>query len=137
MKLGSTSAGVKTRPAAKHAAMAVAILWLLLPCVLAATSGLIVISLFIVAPLIVATAADERRTAIIAGATVVLTIAAGWWHGPKEDPNWIWLTAVCAMSLLAVVRRQLEERLARMTAIAKASQVALLPPVPRRSPGSA
>jgi serine phosphatase RsbU (regulator of sigma subunit) len=119
--------------------MSVAILWLLLPCVLAATSGLIVISLFIVAPLIVATAADERRTALIAGATVVLTIAAGWWHGPIEDPNWIRLTAVCAMSLLAVVlagvRRQLEERLARMTAIAKASQVALLPPVPPQITG--
>ena len=141
MKLGSTSAGVKTRsrPPAEHAAMAVAILWLLLPCVLAAMSGLIVISLFIVAPLIAATAADERRTAIIAGATVVLTIAAGWWHGPIEDPNWIRLTAVCAMSLLAVVlagvRRRLEERLARMTAIAKASQVALLPPVPPQITG--
>src|ERR1700760_4437957 len=54
MKLRSASAGVKTRPPAEHAAMAVAILWLLLPCVLAATSGLIVISLFVVAPLIVA-----------------------------------------------------------------------------------
>jgi serine phosphatase RsbU (regulator of sigma subunit) len=92
-----------------------------------------------VAPLIVATAADERRTAIIAGATVVLTIAAGWWHGPVADPNWIRLAAVCAMSLLAVVlarvRRQLEERLARMTAIAKVSQVALLPPVPPQITG--
>jgi len=143
MQLGSTSAGVKTRPRppAGHAAIAVAVLWLLLPCLLAAASGLIVISLFIVAPLIAATAADERRTAIIAGATVVLTIAAGWWHGPIADPNWVRLTAVCAMSLLAVVlagvRRRLEERLARMTTLANASQVALLPPVPRRSPGSA
>ncbi len=141
MKLRSTSAGVKTRsrPPTEHAAMAVAVLLLLLPCVLAATSGLIVISLFIVAPLIVATAADERRTAIIAGATVVLTIAAGAWHGPVEDPNWIRLTAVCAMSLLAVVlagvRRRLEERLARITAIAKASQVALLPPMPPQITG--
>ena len=141
MKLGSTSAGAKTRsrPPAEHAAMAVAVLWLLLPCVLAATSGLIVISLFIVAPLIAAIAADARRTAIIAGATVVLTIAAGAWHGPIEDPNWIRLTAVCAISLLAVVltgvRRRLEERLARMTAIAKASQVALLPPVPPQITG--
>ena len=141
MNLGSTSAGVKTlsRRPAGQAAIAVAVLWLLLPCVLAAASGLIVISLFIVAPLIAATAADERRTAIIAGATVVLTIAAGWWHGPIADPNWIRLTAVCAMSLLAVVlagvRRRLEERLARMTAIAKASQVALLPPVPPQITG--
>ena len=72
--------------------MAMAVLWLLLPCVLA-MSGLIVISLFIVAPLIVATAADERRTAIVAGATMVLTIAAGAWHGHAEDANsWIWLT---------------------------------------------
>ena len=115
--------------------MAVAALWLLLSGVLDATSGVIVISLFIVAPLIVATAADERRTAIFAGATVVLTIAAGSWHGLIEDANyWIRLTAVCAVSVLAVVlarvRRQREEGLARMTAIAKASQVALLPPLP-------
>jgi phosphoserine phosphatase RsbU/P len=141
MNLGSTSAGVKTlsRRPAGQAAIAVAVLWLLLPCVLAAASGLIVISLFIVAPLIAATAADERRTAIIAGATMVLTIAAGWWHGPIEDPDWIRLTTVCAISLLAVVlagvRRRLEERLARMTAIANASQVALLPPVPPQITG--
>jgi phosphoserine phosphatase RsbU/P len=128
---------VKTRPRppAGHVAMAAAALWLLLPCVLAATSGLLVISLFIVAPLIVATAADERRTAIFAGATVVLTIAAGSWHGPIEDANyWIRLTAICAMSLLAVVlarvRRRREERLAQMTAIAQTCQLALLPPLP-------
>ena len=96
--------------------MAVAALWLLLPCVLAATSGLIEISLFIVAPLIVATAADERRTAIFAGAAVVLTLAAGSRHSPGADANyWIWLTAVCTVSLLAVVlagvRGRREERL--------------------------
>ena len=115
--------------------MAVAGVWLLVPCVLAAAWGLIVISLFIVAPLIVATAADERRTAVFAGAAVVLTVAAGSWHGIGAGANyWVWLTAVCAVSLLAVVlagvRGRREERLARMTAIAKASQVALLPPVP-------
>jgi phosphoserine phosphatase RsbU/P len=120
--------------------MAVAVLWLLLPCVLAAMSGLIVISLFIVAPLIVATAADERRTAIIAGATVVLTIAAVAWSGHVENADyWIRVTAVCAMGLLAVVlagvRRRREECLARMTAIAQASQVALLPPVPPETAG--
>jgi sigma-B regulation protein RsbU (phosphoserine phosphatase) len=126
---------MRSRPPTGHVAMAVAALWLLLPCVLAATSGLVVISLFIVAPLIAATAADERRTAIFAGAAAALTIAAGSWHGPIEDANyWIRLTAVCAMGLLAVVlarvRRRYEERLALMTAIAKASQVALLPPLP-------
>jgi hypothetical protein len=115
-------------------------LWLLLSGVLDTASGGVVISLFTVAPLIAATAADERRTALVAGATVVLaTIAAGWWHGPIADPNWIRLTAVCAMSLLAVVlagvRRRLEERLARMTALANASQVALLPPVPPQITG--
>jgi hypothetical protein len=72
---------VKTRPPAGHVAMAVAVLWLLLPCVLAAMPGRIVMSLFIVAPLIGATAADERRTAIVAGATVLLAIAAGAWRG--------------------------------------------------------
>ena len=128
----------RSRPPAGHVAMAVAVLWLLLPCVLAAMSGLIVISLFIVAPLIVATAADERRTAIIAGATIVLTIAAVAWHGHVEHVEnaiyWFRVTPVCAMGLLAVVQSGVgcrrEERLARMTAIAQASQVALLPPLP-------
>ena len=125
----------RSRLPAGHVAMAVAALWLLVSCVLAAASGPIVISLFIVAPLIVATAADERRTAVFAGAAVVLTLAVGPWHGIGAAPNyWVWLTAVCVVSLLAVVlawvRGRREERLARMTAIAKASQVALLPPVP-------
>jgi len=129
---------MRSRPPAGHVAMAVAVLWLLLPCVLAAMSGQIVISLFIVAPLIVATAADERRTAIIAGATIVLTIAAVAWHGHVEHVEnaiyWFRVTPVCAMGLLAVVQSGVgcrrEERLARMTAIAQASQVALLPPLP-------
>jgi sigma-B regulation protein RsbU (phosphoserine phosphatase) len=125
----------RSRPPTGHLAMAAAALWMALFGMLDATSGLVVISLFSVAPLIVATAADERRTAIFAGVAVVLTIAAGSWHGPVEDANyWIRLTAVCAMALLAVVlagvRRRREERLARMTAIAKASQIALLPSLP-------
>ena len=50
----------RSRPPAGHVAMAVAVLCLLVPCALAATSGLLIISLFIVAPVIVATAAEER-----------------------------------------------------------------------------
>jgi phosphoserine phosphatase RsbU/P len=130
----------RPRPPAGHAAMAAAALCLLVPCVLAVTSGLTVIPLVTVAPLIAATVADERRTAIVAGAAVVLTIAAGPGRGPVEGANsWIRLTAVCVMSLLAVVlarvRRRGEEHLARMTAIANASQVALLPPVPPQITG--
>jgi phosphoserine phosphatase RsbU/P len=119
--------------------MAAAALWLLLPSVLGATSGLIVISLVIVTPLIAAAAADERRTAIVAAATVPLTLAAGPGRGPAEDATWIRLTAVCAMGLLAIVlaraRRRREEHLAQMTAIAQASQVALLPPLPPQLTG--
>jgi phosphoserine phosphatase RsbU/P len=51
----------------------------------------------------------------------------------NDAPHAVDVILKVPMSLLAVVlagvRRQLEERLARMTAIAKASQVALLPPV--------
>jgi phosphoserine phosphatase RsbU/P len=55
--------------------------------------------------------------------------------GNAEDPDYrIGLMAVCAASVLAVVaagvRRRYEERLAGMAAIAKAAQVALLPPLP-------
>jgi phosphoserine phosphatase RsbU/P len=103
--------------------------------VLGATSGLIAMPLIIVAPLIVAIAADGRRTAIFAGAAAVLTIAAGSWHGPVEHANhWIWPTAVCAVGVpevvLARLRHRREECLAQMTVIAKSLQVALLPPVP-------
>jgi serine phosphatase RsbU (regulator of sigma subunit) len=57
-----------------------------------------------------------------------------------ENSNyWIRFTAVCAVSVIAVVlagvRRRREGRLARMTAIAKASQLALLPPVPPEMTG--
>jgi phosphoserine phosphatase RsbU/P len=115
--------------------MAAAALWLLVPCALAVTSSPVVLSLAVIAPLIAATAADERRTAIVAVATVLLTLADGFWHGQTEGANsWIPLTAACAVSVPAVVlagvRRRREEHLARMTAIARTAQVALLPPVP-------
>jgi len=80
MKLGSAGEPelkTRPRPSAGNVAMAVAVWWLLLPCALAAMPGRIVISLSSVAPLIVATAADQRRTAIVAGVTVVPAIAAG------------------------------------------------------------
>ena len=136
--------GVKTPPCppARHVAMAAAALWLLVPCALAVTSSPVVLSLVVIAPLIAATAADERRTAIVAVATVSLTLADGFWHGQTEGANsWVPLTAACAVSVPAVVlagvRRRREEHLARMTAIARTAQVALLPPVPRRSRESA
>ena len=66
---------------------------------------------------------------------MVLPLRQRVWHGLAEGANyWIRLTAVCAVSVLAVVlagvRRRREERLARMTAIAQVSQPALLPPLP-------
>jgi hypothetical protein len=111
--------------------MAAAALWLLVSGVPGTAPGGIVTSLFIVAPLIAATAADGRRTAIVAGATVIPAIAAGAWHGHMKDAScWIGLTAACAVSVLAGVRHRCVKRLARMTAIAKASQAALPAPLP-------
>jgi len=128
------------RPPAERVVMALAALWLLTFGVVDAVSGVIVISLFIVAPLIVAIAADERRTAICAGITVALIIGAGWGHGLMGNAAYgIRLIAACVVSVMAVllagVRRRREERLARMTAIAKASQLALLPPLPPEMTG--
>ena len=65
--------------------MAVATLWLVVFGVLHATTGVMVFSLFSLAPLIVATAADARRTAVFAGAAVALTVWAERWHGPAAD----------------------------------------------------
>jgi serine phosphatase RsbU (regulator of sigma subunit) len=96
--------------------------------------------LVIVAPLIAATAADARRTAIVAAAALALTIAAGARPGRLQDPGcWAGLAAAYAVSVLAVVlagvRRRGEQRLAQMTAIAQAAQLALPPPLPPQITG--
>jgi phosphoserine phosphatase RsbU/P len=120
--------------------MAAAAWWLLLCGVLHAMTGIIVPPLFSVAPLIVATVADERRTAMFAGAAVALAVAAVWWHGLLGDGAYrTRIAAAGVISAMAVVvagmRRRREERLARMTAIAQASQLALLPPLPPEMTG--
>ena len=99
-----------------------------------------VVSLFSIAPLVAATVADERRTAVFAGAAVALAIGAGWWDGATGGVTyWIRVAVVCAICVMAVVvagmRRRREERLARMTAIAEAAQLALLPPLPPEMTG--
>jgi phosphoserine phosphatase RsbU/P len=130
----------RSRPAAQHVAMAMAAVWLAGFGVLYVMTGITVFSLFSVAPLIVATVADERRTAIFAGAAVVLTVGVGWWQGdPTNALYWTRVAVVCVISAMAVViaamRRRREERLARMTAIARATQLALLPPLPGQMTG--
>ena len=120
--------------------MAAAALWLVLCSVLHATTSVMVPPLFSLAPLIAATVADERRTAVFAAAAAALAVGTGWWHGLTGDVNyWIRVTALCAISAMAVVvagiRRRREERLARMTAIAEAAQLALLPPLPPEMTG--
>jgi len=130
----------RSRPSAEHVAMAVGAVWLAGFVVLYLATGITVISLLSVAPLIVATVADERRTAIFAGTAVALTIAAGWWQDTTTDAiYWARVAVVCVISMMAVVvaglRRRREERLARMTAIAQATQLALLPPLPPQMTG--
>ena len=131
---------MRSHQSAANAAMIVAALWLLLCGVLHAMTGIIVPPLFSVAPLIVATVADERRTAIVAGAAAALAVGAVWWHGLLGDGAYrTRIAAACVISAMAVVvagiRCRREERLARMTAIAKASQLALLPPLPPEMTG--
>jgi serine phosphatase RsbU (regulator of sigma subunit) len=114
--------------------MAAAALWLVLFGVLHVLTRMTVYSLFAIAPLIVATAADERRTAIFAGGAVALTAGTGWHEHAGDGLYWTRIAAVTAIGAMAVVvagmRRRREERLAQMTAIARASQLALLPPLP-------
>lgn len=61
-----------------HVATSVAALWLVLFGRLHVLTRMTVFSLFGIAPLIVATVADERRTAIFAGAAVALAVGVGW-----------------------------------------------------------
>jgi hypothetical protein len=67
----------RPRPTAQHVAMAVAAVQPAGFGVLHVMTGITVFSLSSVAPLIVATVADERRTAIFAGAAVALTVGIG------------------------------------------------------------
>jgi hypothetical protein len=120
--------------------MAAAAVWLILSGLLDAMTGLTALSLFSIAPLIAATVADERRTAVFGGAAVALAIGAGWWDGIRGHASyWAWVTVVCAVSAMAVVlagvRRRREERLARMTAVAEAAQLGMLPPLPPEMTG--
>jgi sigma-B regulation protein RsbU (phosphoserine phosphatase) len=129
----------RLHPAAQHVAMAVAAVWLGVFGAVQVMTGITVPSLFTVAPLIVATVADERRTAVFACAAVALTIAT-WWHSTTTDAVYgTRVAVVCVVSVMAVVvagmRRRREERLARMTAIAQATQLALLPPLPAQMTG--
>ena len=136
--------GMRARPRQRtqYCAMALAALWLAVFSVLHVTLSTIVFSLFSVAPLIVATVADERRTAIFAGAAVALTAAAGTVQGAATaELYWTRVAVVCIISGTAVVvagmRCRREERLTRMTAIAQATQLALLPPLPPQLTGIA
>ena len=120
--------------------MAAAALWLVVFGVLHVLTRMMVVSLFGIAPLIVATVAGERRTAVFAGAAVALSVGVGWWEGSAGDRvYWTRVAVVGAIGAMAVVvagmRRRREERLARMTAIAEASQLALLPPLPPEMTG--
>jgi serine phosphatase RsbU (regulator of sigma subunit) len=108
-------------------------LWLFVSAMLDAVSGGIVIPLLIVVPLIAVTAACEHRAALVAGLAVVLTIAAGAWHGHRQDAGYrTGFTVACAVSVLAVMLvrmcRRRQARLAQMAAVAQASQLAPLPP---------
>ena len=136
------SAGVteRSRPSAEYVAMAVAALCLGLFGVIHATTDVMVLSLLSIAPLVAATVADERRTAVFAGTAVTLVIGAGWWDSATGQLTyWIRVAVVCAICAMAVVvagiRRGREERLARMTAVAEAAQLALLPPLPPEMTG--
>ena len=119
--------------------MVAAAMWLVLFGVLHLLTSMTEYSLFAIAPLIVATAADERRTAIFAGSAVALTAGTGWHGSATESAYWTRVAAVSAIGAMAVVvagiRRRREERLARMTVIAQASQLALLPPLPSEMAG--
>jgi phosphoserine phosphatase RsbU/P len=127
------------RPSAANVAMAAAALWLVLFSVLHVLTRMTVYSLFGIAPLIVATAADERRTAIFAGGAVALTAGTGWHGNTGDSLYWTRVVTVSAIGAMAVVvagiRRRREDRLAHMTAIAEASQLALLPPLPPEMTG--
>ena len=67
-----------------------------------ATTDVLVLWLFSIAPLVAATIADERRTAVFAAAAVALAIGAGWWDGATGHVTyWIQVTVVCAICAMA------------------------------------
>jgi phosphoserine phosphatase RsbU/P len=137
---GESGLRARRRPPARHIAIPAAVLWLVLFGGLYVRTRMTVLSLFGIAPLIVAAVADERRTAIFAGTAAALAAGIGRWEGSATDGvYWTKVAVVCATGAVAVlvagVGRRREERLARMTAIAEASQLALLPPLPPEMTG--
>src|SRR5258707_15335567 len=103
-RAGEPGVTARSRPPAGHVAMAAAAVWLILSGLLDAMTGLTALSLFSMAPLIAATVADERRTAVLGAAAVALATGAGWWDGIRGDASyWAWVTVVCAVSAMAVV----------------------------------
>ena len=136
---GEPGVRARSRPSAEQVAMAAAVLWLVVFSVLHLVTPMTEYALFGIAPLIAATAADERRTAIFAGGAVALTAGTAWHGSANASVYWTRIAAVSAIGAMAVVvagiRRRREERLARMTAIAEASQLALLPPLPPEMTG--
>ena len=101
---GEPGATARSRLSAEHVATAVAALCLVLFSVVHATTDVMVVSLFGIAPLVAATVADERCTAVFAGAAVALAIGAGWWDGATADVTyWIRVAVLCAICAMAVV----------------------------------
>ena len=78
---GEPGVTARSRLSAEHVAVAVAAVCLVLFGVIHATTDVMVVSLFSIAPLVAATVAGERRTAVFASAAVALAIGAGWWDG--------------------------------------------------------
>ena len=100
---GKSAATVRSRPSAEHVAIAVVAVCLILFGVIHATTDVMVVLLFSIAPLVAATVADERRTAVFAGAAVALAIGAGWRDGATGDVTyWIRVAVVCAICAMAV-----------------------------------
>jgi len=85
--------------------MAVAALWLVLFGVLHVLTRMTVFSLFSIAPLIVATVADERRTVIFAGAAVALSVGIGPWYRNAADGVYWTRVAQALDTLMTVVHR--------------------------------
>ena len=86
----------RSQPSAGQVAMVAAVLWLVLFGVLHVLTRMTVFSLFGIAPLIVATAADERRTAVFAGGAVALTAATGWQGSAGDSLYWTRVASVSA-----------------------------------------
>lgn len=103
--------------------------------VLSATTEVQLIAVFAISAIIASLLTTPRRTAVVAGASLVCALLAGTWHDTAGSLDWFARCLLCGLLGLvgvqsAALRERREGSLQRMTVIAETAQRAVLRAMP-------